>query len=300
MAEPGWYPDPEGAPGRYRYFDGRQWAAETVDAPPQRRRRLLIIGAAALAAVLIIATVVILVRPDRGAVPDAHPPPPAETGWDDSGNSPTPTPPSASESPGRGPSPSAKPSAIRRPSAHCPTGEPEKAVEHAGDGRVHGGQLSYPAVSGHGFGKPRVDDHYRWWYDEHTQTARLTDGAAAGRTARVAIGSVAIKDDYRTVAQAAKSSLRCVIGTDDYSGYTGQHTVENAKVRIDGQSGRELITDVTVRTDNDKAITDRIRLIVVDAGAPGSFSIFVGVAPTDDSARSKIIRHTAGELKIGY
>lgn len=303
MAEPGWYPDPEGAPGRFRYWDGHRWAAGTVDSPPvDRSRRLLYLGIALLAVVVIVAAVVILVRPDRGVVADSDPPRPARTGWDDSGPTPTPTPTSASPSAGSKPTAetSSRAAKIPRPAAHCPAGDPEQSVKHADDGRVHGGQLSFTAVSGHGFGQPKVDDHYGWWYDEHAQTARSDSADQGGRTARVAIGSVAIRDGYRTAAQAAKSSMKCVIDTSDYADYTDQHKVDNNEVKVSGQSGRELITDVTVRTDDGGKSTDRIRLIVVDAGAPGSFSIFVGVTQTEDHARAALVEHAAEGLKIGY
>ena len=32
---PGWYPDPAGARGRFRYWDGAQWSTVTIDDPRQ-------------------------------------------------------------------------------------------------------------------------------------------------------------------------------------------------------------------------------------------------------------------------
>ena len=37
MAGSGWYPDPGGSPGRYRYWDGSRWSAETTDDPTTAR-----------------------------------------------------------------------------------------------------------------------------------------------------------------------------------------------------------------------------------------------------------------------
>ena len=34
-ALPGWYPDPAGVPGRFRYWDGSQWSTVTTDDPRQ-------------------------------------------------------------------------------------------------------------------------------------------------------------------------------------------------------------------------------------------------------------------------
>ena len=33
MPAAGWYPDPAGVPGRYRYWDGSQWSTVTTDDP---------------------------------------------------------------------------------------------------------------------------------------------------------------------------------------------------------------------------------------------------------------------------
>ncbi|SDS18005.1 hypothetical protein SAMN04489812_1127 [Microlunatus soli] len=165
---------------------------------------------------------------------------------------------------------------------------------------MHGGQLSFDPVSGHGFGKPRSDDHYGWWYDEHAQIARSTAGAGTGRAARLAVGSLAIRDGYRSAHQAARSALRCVIGSAEYQHYTGQDLIRSRKRTVDGQQGWEMITDVGVRPVGDGATGDRIRLLVVDAGAPGSFSIFVGVSPLGDSRRTKIVNATVADLRIGY
>ena len=33
MPSPGWYPDPAGTPGRYRYWDGQAWSETTTTDP---------------------------------------------------------------------------------------------------------------------------------------------------------------------------------------------------------------------------------------------------------------------------
>lgn len=66
--EPGWYPDPAGAPGRFRWWDGQSWTQEVRDAPgdldallngadaqpPRSSARALGYGTLAIALVVVI------------------------------------------------------------------------------------------------------------------------------------------------------------------------------------------------------------------------------------------------------
>src|SRR5215213_4232714 len=68
----GWHPDPGGARGRFRYWNGTQWSAETTDdptqsppggpqpGPPRRSRGLLV--AAVLAGLVVLVLLGLLVR----------------------------------------------------------------------------------------------------------------------------------------------------------------------------------------------------------------------------------------------
>ena len=322
MAEPGWYPDPEGAPGRYRYWDGRRWGAESVEEPLDdplfaapgggvpmpgggdggrhrgRRTGLVVLGVLVVVA-LVVAAIVVLVRPGSGAVSDPDPPAPSVTGWDDTSPTasarPSPTPSSTpSPTPADSQTPSRSAATIARPAAHCPAGEPTQSVQHPDDGRVYGGDLSFEPVSGGGFGSPKIDDTLGWWYDEHAQLA----DAGSGRTARIAVGTVAIQSGFQTPAQAARSSLLCAIRTGDYAGYTGHRTVRSGSITVDGQQAAEFIADVEVNRSG-RVAGDRISVIVVNAGPPGSYSIFLASSPLEDSTRSKIVSSALKSLKVG-
>ena len=91
MAEAGWYPDPGGAPNRYRYWDGQTWSEGTSADPfraglsggpprPGRQTRErphpgLWLALASLAVVLVV--VLVLVVRSLGADPVAVDPAPA-------------------------------------------------------------------------------------------------------------------------------------------------------------------------------------------------------------------------------
>ncbi len=318
MAEPGWYPDPEGAPGRYRYWDGRRWGADSVDGPPDHLlpagadtgsgprhggRTAGLVVAILLLVALIVAGIVFFVRTGTNAV-DPNPPGPSISGWDDSsprlspGPSPSPTPgrtPSPTPTPSPGPSsaaPTPQPTAtVALPVAHCPAGEPGQSIQHPADGRVYGGALSFPRISGGGFAVPSPDHTYGWWYDEHSQ---VTSGDPAV-TARVAVGSVAIRSGFQTPAQAARSSLLCAIRAGGPGGYTGYRIVSQNRTTVDGQQAARIVADVN---RSGRGAGDRITVIVVNAGPPGSYSIFLATAPTGDDAGARVIAAAIKGLRV--
>lgn len=183
---------------------------------------------------------------------------------------------------------------MARPAAHCPTGEPGQSVQHPGDGRVHGGDLSFAPITGGGFGAPKTDDSFGWWYDEHAQVAAV----GSGRKARIAVGTVAIQSGFQTPAEAARSSLLCAISKGDYSGYTGHRSVRSGSTTVDGQQAAEFVADVTVKPTGGYT-GDRVTVIVVNAGPPGSYSIFLATAPIGDDTRAGLIAKAVRGLKVG-
>ena len=126
----GWYPDPGGEPGRYRYWDGSGWSSTTSDDPshpPPRaaagagdsasgRSRLgLVIGIVALVVVVVVGFA--LLRGGSGVRPTTDDPLPTSTvsGGDDRSPTPEPTP---------------SPSASRNALSPCPVGNPNRRADH--------------------------------------------------------------------------------------------------------------------------------------------------------------------------
>src|SRR3954471_14594801 len=98
MAMTGWYPDPGGTPGRYRYWDGSSWSDVTTgdpaDPPPGAGPRLArrkpygpgsALGIGALVLVVVLVASVLIIR-RTGSADELGIAAPAATasGWDDS------------------------------------------------------------------------------------------------------------------------------------------------------------------------------------------------------------------------
>lgn len=172
MARPGWFPDPGGQPGMFRYWNGTAWtdqlsanpggetlsgtgssgeqasggrAGDRTPSGGQRNRTgALLIGVAAAVALLLLA-ILVLPRAFGGdpspsttrAVPTGSP---TVSAWDETSR-PTPTPtPTPTPPPTPTPTPTPTPSP-RTTSLPCPRFD--KAVVN---GRLYGGALSVPVI----------------------------------------------------------------------------------------------------------------------------------------------------------
>ena len=191
MPAAGWYPDPAGVPGRYRYWDGSQWSTMFTDdtgrpseaesaasgpalsepaksdppSRPARRRRLGLIIAVLAVAVSAVVAVAILIGNFRFV---ANNPPPATTA--------SPSDASPARSPTATPTPSATATPV--PLVPCPKGNPNQRAPHPVDGRVYGGNLSFEAQPT--FEPAALESRFSFAYDvlqKHFRSARTRRGS---------------------------------------------------------------------------------------------------------------------------
>lgn len=302
---PGWYPDPAGTPGRFRYWDGRAWSATTTTDPSQpppaaattpsqpadqsrRPGRGLLIGIIATALVLVV-VVVLGVRAllDQGG-PITGPPPPSSTvsAWDET-SKPDPTP-SASPSPSDPPSPSDEPPPEQ---VACPQGDPVARNDHPADGRVHGGGLSFPKVSGW---EDNPGAGFTWAYD----VAAQSDPVEETWVALMAVGALRMADGFENPQASAEAITACLSTSDYYAGFTGATELDSGEVTVDGQPGWRIRTEIRVDDPDVEAEGDVLDVVVVDTGAGESLGMFVGAVPLDDDSRLTVLDETEAALAV--
>jgi len=238
MQAAGWYPDPAGVPGRYRYWDGSKWSTVTTDDPrrltptespasgptpsepskaqphsaPSRSRRLgLIIGVLAVAVSGVVA-LAILGGNFRSLV--GNPLPTATVSPSDA-------------SPDRSPTATPTPSPTRKPEplVPCPKGNPNQRARHPIDGRVYGGNLSFEAQPT--FDPAALESRFTFAYDVLQQSLTVRQWNPTW-IAQLAVGQ--LRGDARAVLDEAEAliALRRIERVRDRAGADQHHFGEGA------------------------------------------------------------------------
>jgi Protein of unknown function (DUF2510) len=299
---PGWYPDPAGPPGRYRYWDGSRWSGVTTDdprrpapaesgpnnstppqasegtaasPPPQRRRLALIIGA--LVVVVTVAVVAAVALGDTRQLLGVPTPTPTATGL--TGTSSTPT---ATRSPTATPVP-----------ARCPKGDPNRRAAHPSDGRVHGGNLSFPEQPT--FDRASLEKRFSFAYDVIQQS--LTVSQDPPWIAQLAVGQLRRKDGFGNDPRSTVESLmRCVITGNMYSPYLPARTdIRSESLSIDGHDGWLVESEITVDRPDIAVAGDHTIFIVVRDGKDWGF--FFGAVPIGNDQLDAVLASTIRELR---
>ena len=307
MPDTGWYPDPAGAPGRYRYWDGSRWSSFTTDDPrrpgpaktpasgstpseprngeppgqPSRGRRIgLIIGVLAVALLVAVASA-IFVGNVRSVVDN---PLPTSTAGGTEDSSPRGTPTSTQK-------PSATPTAV--PQVPCPRGNPNQLARHPSDGRVYGGNLSFEAQPT--FESAAVEPRFSFAYDVLQQTLPVSQ--TPPWIAQLAVGQLRRKDGFVGDARNTVERLvQCVVIGNMYGPYVPMRTdIRSESLSIDGRSGWLIDSEITVDRPDVQVAGDHVIFIVVRDGRDWGF--FFGAVPVGNAQLDAVLASAVRGLR---
>lgn len=299
----GWHPDPGGARGRFRYWDGTQWSAETTSVPtgpppgakppdkPRRSRGLVV--AAVLGGLVLLVLIALLVRTVLAAGPIApDPSPPPTVIGDDSSPSPTPTPTPTPSASSPSPTPTASPRSPA-PLVPCPLGLPGLRAPHPVDGRVYGGNVSFPAEPTYRLAteEPRMT----FAFDVVQQT--LPVNASPAWLAQLAVGQLRAESGFVNDARnTAESLMQCLLSGSMYDPHEPSRADRRSEATTVSDREAWLIeSEVPVAEPGLPFPGDRVVVVVVPDG--DNWGFFFGAAPIGDVGLNQVLDRAVASLQ---
>ncbi len=299
MSMPGWYPDPAGNPGHFRYWNGSTWSQQTTTTPqstpappdpagpggvpptPHRRGRGPLV--AAITAIVLLALTLTWFLNRSGTTASA----PEDT------NTSTPTISAWNET--STPTPSKNPSSEQAPSqavlTDCPVA-PLMSLDHPDDGRLHGGHISVERL-----GDGWYDDEsgfVSWAVDSSGQMKPIVDSWVSNS----AVGGLLKSDGFTDPHRSALAFMSCYASSSYYNGFTGRKDLTSQKMTIDGHSAWWLRSEIRVDFDDPSVQGDIVDLIVVDTGDPTMLSYWEGNATIGDDAVQQEIDQVRSTVRV--
>lgn len=289
MSLPGWYPDPSGNSGHFRYWDGSTWSAQTTTtpgAPPgpakqPRSRPGLVVAILALVAVLVIGVVIWRANspggvPGLGGGQDTNTAAPTVSAWDETTTA--------------SPTPNDEPSDTAGSVVACPDTDPGSGGKLV-DGRMQSGGLSVPLIPG--WAPASTVFYVQGLTDAIEQSLAITwtwksDSAVAA----------ASRDDFPTPSQAARSLMQCLASSGYYQGLTGTKELLNGEVTIDGHRGHRIRTEIYVDSAGPNIAGDVADIIVVDTGDPARLGVYLSAVTIGDSTNQAKVDAVIADIRV--
>lgn len=262
MSAPGWFPDPAGVPGRFRYWDGTTWSPTTTTdpssvppggggpagqppgAPAPRRNTGLFVGVGIVVVVLLGGLIFGLTRI-------------LDLGSDDRRTD-GPLPPSPTQ-------------------AVCPQDETPitERPPQPGDGRVHGGQLSFPE-QGAPWSEPYPDNRIAFGRDAWAQQVPIeTD---PDWVAGVFVADLVAGDGFFGPEQGAAVVLECITGEFYGDTEVTRNDERSEAITVDGHEAWIIETWLGFDIPNLEAKSEYVIVVIVET-APGAASVYFASVP---------------------
>jgi hypothetical protein len=291
MSQPGWYPDPGGAPGQFRYWDGSSWSANTQSTPGgppggggKKRPVGLIVGI--VAAVVVIALIAVFALPGLFGGPSiigggdpVDTSTPTKSSWDETSKPTTPPPSGPSDTPS-----SPQPSGGQP--LNCAVGNPNERTSSDASGKLTGGGLQVNQIPGWRMDYAPMGISFA--YDVQSQSHSITSRWFSN----IAVGAVKKSDGFADPAAAAEIAMQCMASSGFYEGFYKREDLTNEAMTISGKPAHHIRSNIFV-TGHEPIEGDVVDVIVVDTGDSERLGIYFGIATIKDSGEALVKAATA-------
>lgn len=294
MSRAGWYPDPGGQPGKFRYWTGTSWSASITDNPnqaaptggigatppswssypggyqtqqPKRRSALgWWIGIGVVVVAVIVA--VTLVIQNLGNVFGGQP------------------------TPGSNPTQGVCPKDVRTTAS--PAADPN-------DGRVHGGALSYPRL-GSPWGAPEIETRVPFGRDVLVQSVTIEpdyNGKGSSWVASVLVGELVAGDGFFSPEQGSEIVVKCIMGVFYGDAEVTRADKVNKASTVDGKDAWLVETQLSFDIPGLKAKGELAIILIVATSAESSSIYYASIPDNAPSQLTTDARRAMSQLRVG-
>lgn len=293
MSAKGWYADPGGRAGWFRYWNGTAWSAElttnpadpppgTVSAgglraskpaapvppPPQQPRQRGGIGLLAVVGVILLALLAVFGLRAIGIG-------------------------------GSLPNPFGQPSDTMPTQDVCPKPALDNTPEpHPADGRVHGGKISFPML-GNPWQPPTFDDRVPFGVDVREQVVPVEPNykGAQSWVASVLVGDLVAGDGFYTPAKGVEIIAHCVLGRFYGDNAVSREDKVSKPITVDGHDAHLLEMHLSFDIPGLRVKGETALIIVVSTGS-SSAALYYASIPDSTPELLDTARALVAELQI--
>jgi Protein of unknown function (DUF2510) len=153
----------------------------------------------------------------------------------------------------------------------CPpqsTATPEAPASHPADGRVHGGPVSYPQL-GSPWSPPQGETRVPFGSDVLSQLVPVEtnyDGKGGDWVAQVTVGELQAGDGFFTPEQGSQIVVKCILGTFYGDNPVNSNIKVNEKVTIDDHDGWLVESQLTFDIEGLETKGELLIVAIVSAG----------------------------------
>lgn len=258
MPEPGWYPDPGGAPGQFRFWNGSAWSSETSTSPgaagSDNQGLVRLIGALVVVA-LLVGLVIWRV------------------------NSPT-----------QFPAPSDVPFSSGDSPMACPTTQTE-ILGTVVAGRMESGDVSVPTIAT--WNEPDRTFSLNGLSGIVTQSKTITSGWQSD-----SVVGLASRSDFPSAKAAARTLARCLAESSVYKSVVSVTNLSDGAVTVAGHEAYRVRTEIKVAFRDPKIAGDETDVIVIDTGNPDTYGVYIATFTIGDTETQAELDTVIADIRV--